>query len=411
MKIGDLVREVRELCRPQDFATDPYVGLEQIGQGTLHLASHITANGVISTTKRFAIGDILFGSLRPYFRKVVRAPFGGLCSTDITVLRASNEGDAAFAFYALASPSFIRHATSTSNGTRMPRAKWAVVSGFDVPDRSASARSSVGRTLAIFDELIENNTRRIKIAEEMARSLYREWFVEHRFPGHGNVKFLSTVVGRVPEGWSPATLADHIDDRREAVNPGDVEPATPYFGLEHLPRRSTTLSVWGAAGDVQSAKLRVRGGDLLFGKIRPYFHKVGISPVPAVSSTDAIVVRPRRAELRGLVLGCMSSDGFVARATTSSQGTKMPRANWEVLRREPLPLPPEPILSRFNSIVDPSTDIALTLGLKNRQLATSRDLLLPGLISGEIAVGSANVGSLNGGPGLSGESVAAILGA
>lgn len=181
--------------------------------------------------------------------------------------------------------------------------------------------------LSAYDDLIENNLRRIKILEEMAQNLYREWFVKFRFPGHQEARFVDSPLGAIPEGWEWTPLGKLADQIRYGVNPGSVGNDTPYFGLEHLPRRSIALSDWGHASEVQSTKLVFRKGDILFGKIRPYFHKVGVAPLAGVCSSDAIVIRPRAAKWFGLVIGCTSSIEFVEHATATSQGTKMPRAN------------------------------------------------------------------------------------
>lgn len=382
MRLADLLTEVRDTCEPHGAGNRRYVGLEQLPPGKLFIEGSLGSESVASTTKTFCRGDILFGTLRPYFRKVARARFDGICSTDITVLRPRHDNDAWFAFYAVADPAFIAHATATSNGTGMPRAKWAVVRDYVVRDLPPARRRRIGEALSAYDDLIENNARRIRILEEIARSLYREWFVDFRYPGHEKVKLARGPS--VPSDWRPATLGDLVDDERDAVDPAQLDASTPYFGLEHLPRRSTTLGSWGNAGEVQSTKLRVRRGDILFGKIRPYFHKVGVSPVDGVSSSDAIVVRARVEEHRAVVLACMSSDDFVARATASSHGTKMPRANWSVLKQYRLPLPPHSLLQTFNATSEPAIEAALNLALRNRTLAATRDLLLPRLLSGEI---------------------------
>lgn len=384
MRLADLLTEVRDSCDPRGAHNRRYVGLEQLPPGKLHIEESLSADSVVSKTKMFRRGDILFGTLRPYFRKVARARFDGICSTDITVLRPRHNHDAWFAFYAVADPTFIAHASATSNGTRMPRAKWAVVRDYVMPDLAPARRQRIGEALSAYDDLMENNARRIRIFEEIARSLYREWCVDFRYPGHEKEKLVRGSRVQLPSDWRPATLGELVDDERDAVDPAELDASTPYFGLEHLPRRSTTLGSWGTAGEVQSTKLRVRRGDILFGKIRPYFHKVGVSPVDGVSSSDAIVVRARVEEHRAVVLACMSSDDFVARATASSHGTKMPRANWNVLKQYPLPLPPDPLLRIFNAASAPAIDAALNLALRNRVLAATRDLLLPRLLSGAI---------------------------
>ena len=107
---------------------------------------------------------------------------------------------------------------------------------------------------------------------------------------------------QVPEGWEQKSLGDICTDVRETVLPDELDSDTPYIGLEHMPRRSITLSTWGRAEDVTSTKYRFHTGEILFGKIRPYFHKVGIVFVDGVASSDAIVIRPVSEELRALVL-------------------------------------------------------------------------------------------------------------
>ena len=170
------------------------------------------------------------------------------------------------------------------------------------------------------------------------------------------------------------------------MNPDAVAPETPYVGLEHIPRRSIALAEWGQAADVGSTKLRFREGDILFGKIRPYFHKVAVAPVAGVASSDAIVIRAKQAQDFGLALAVASSDAFVAHATQTSNGTKMPRANWGVLRQYPVPTPPQALHKQFEEFMAVVVSAVANHVLRNHNLRTTRDLLLPKLISGELDV-------------------------
>lgn len=244
----------------------------------------------------------------------------------------------------------------------------------------------IASILSTYDDLIENNTRRIKILEEMARMLYREWFVNFRFPWHEKVKMVDSSLGRIPEGWEVKALGDIAQELRRGVNPEDVAPETPYFGLEHLPRRSIAITDWGVAEEVQSTKLSFRKGEILFGKIRPYFHKVGVAPVDGICSSDTIVISTKDRLHFPLVLGSVTSDNFVTHATKTSQGTKMPRADWKVLVKYPVAIPPNRILLQFNSFINNALGSILNLAQRNRTLRQTRDLLLPKLISGEIEV-------------------------
>jgi type I restriction enzyme S subunit len=253
---------------------------------------------------------------------------------------------------------------------------------FPVPE-DVMVQASIADALSPYDGLIENNRRRIELLEQAARLLCEEWFVRLRFPGHEHVK----IVDGVPEGWERKTLGDLCEEIRDPVSPRALEPDTPYIGLEHMPRRSISLNEWGKAEQVTSTKHRFHDGDILFGKIRPYFHKVGIAFVDGVASSDAIVIRPRATRLRGLVLMAVSSDGFVATtAQTMREGSKMPRADWKQMRQHVIPVPPDGLLHNFESVMQRIVEQLKILSFSCQKLRTARDLLLPRLMNGEIAV-------------------------
>jgi type I restriction enzyme S subunit len=206
--------------------------------------------------------------------------------------------------------------------------------------------------------------RQMALLEESARLLYREWFVRHHFPGHEHAR----ITNGIPEGWDRKTLGDICTDLRETVSPDAVEPDTPYIGLEHIPRRSISLTEWGTAEAVTSTKLHYKTGDILFGKIRPYFHKVGIAFTDGVTSSDAIVIRANTDELRSLVLMVVSSDEFVAEASqTMREGSKMPRADWKHMIKYPVILPPTGLLADFTETVTAITDQLRNLCFQNKK--------------------------------------------
>lgn len=237
--------------------------------------------------------------------------------------------------------------------------------------------------LGSFGRLIENNHRRMALLEKTARQLYREWFVRLRFPGWEHTK----IKNGVPEGWEKKALGDLCVTIRKTVKPENLEPDTPYIGLEHMPRRSISLAEWGTASQVTSTKHGYKEGDILFGKIRPYFHKVGIAFTDGITSSDAIVIRSNNTQLRSLVLSVVSSDEFVAEASqTMREGSKMPRADWKLLVKYPVAVPPAGLLRSFSDIIEPITFQLGNLCFQNSKLREARDLLLPKLMSGQIAV-------------------------
>lgn len=294
--------------------------------------------------------------------------------------------DPAFLYYHLTTRRTGLFSLGSATGVRTPILNKSAFSNLTLELPPLATQQKIAGVLGAYDELIENNRRRIEILEEMARRLYREWFVQFRFPGHARVPLTDSPLGKIPKGWEPHSLGELAVQERRGIQPDKIAPGTPYFGLEHLPRRSIALGEWGTADEVQSTKFVFHRGEILFGKIRPYFHKVGVAPVEGVCSSDAIVIRPTKDESFGPVLCCVSSDEFVEHATKTSNGTKMPRANWDVLVKYPLVLPPCALRERFNAAIRDTVDSMHNLIFRTRNLHKTRDLLLPRLISGELDV-------------------------
>lgn len=259
-----------------------------------------------------------------------------------------------------------------------------------VPDRPL--QGSIAATLGAFDDLFENNRQRIQIMEVMARLLYREWFVHFRFPGYQDINLVNSDLGPIPDGWMAGKFSDLVSEIKETVSPDDISEGTPVVGLQHLPRRSTTLHEWECASHVGSRRKVFSEGDILFGKIRPYFHKVVDAPISGCSSTDAIIFRPKGEPFRCRALAVASSDEFVGVATATSNGTKMPRANAGILLNYGIPHPTHDVEQAFSETVAPMDSLRKTLAAQNRILRRARDLLLPRLVSGELDVSELDLG-------------------
>ena len=295
--------------------------------------------------------------------------------------------DQRYLFCALRSPTVQTRLVARATGTTVLGIKQSELRQVLLPLPNLQAQRRIASILGAYDDLIEVNRRRIAVLEEMARRLFEEWFVHFRFPGHGGAT--EGAPTGPPTDWQQSTFGALVTEHRDTLDPTDIDTSTTYIGLEHIPRRSTTLAATGSAEQVTSTKLRFARGDILFGKIRPYFHKVAWAPFDGICSTDAIVWRPRSADLAGLALAVASSDAFVAHSVQTSNGTKMPRANSSVLLRFPVLLPAIELLRRFNENVMANARLAALLQAANLKLASSRDLLLPRLISGDLPITTA----------------------
>ena len=258
---------------------------------------------------------------------------------------------------------------------------------------------AIARILGALDDKIELNRRMNETLEAMARALFRSWFVDFDpvrakmagcdpnlpkpladlFPD----RLVNSELGAIPEGWEIGCLGDIAVAPRRGVDPTDLHDETPYIGLEHMPRRSVALTDWESAEKVVSNKSAFEKGEFLFGKLRPYFHKVGIAPVSGVCSTDIVVIAPKTAGWYAFVLASVSSAAFVTYTNQASTGTKMPRTSWATMSRYPLCLPVESVAWAFQNATRPFLNRIVTNIHEHSALASLRDALLPKLMSGE----------------------------
>ena len=263
--------------------------------------------------------------------------------------------------------------------------------------------------LGTLDDKIELNRRMNETLEAMARALFKSWFVDFEpvrakmegrwrrgeslpglpadlydlFPD----RLAPSELGEIPEGWGVKRLGEVASQRRSTVKPPDIDPNSPYIALEHMPKRCIALSEWSNANGLASSKFMFKRQDILFGKLRPYFHKVGVAPLNGLCSTDIVVVLPIPEQWFGFVLGHTSSVAFVDYTDAASTGTRMPRTKWADMALYKVALPSVEVARAFNEIVRPWIQSMLSAIHESRALATRRDALLPGLVSGEVGVG------------------------
>ena len=249
---------------------------------------------------------------------------------------------------------------------------------------------------------IDLNRRMNEALEAMPRAIFKDWFIDFG-PTRANMEdgapYLKSRIwalfphrldeqGR-PEGWKGGTLGDIAFQVGESVNPETLPAETPYIGLEHMPRRSIALEDWEGAGKVTSGKLAFKRGDFLFGKLRPYFHKVGIAPIDGICSTDIVVLNAKSREARSFVISCISQDEYVAFTDRTSDGTKMPRTSWGRMEKYEICIPTPQIFEAFDETASPLFERLIANIHESKALAATRDLLLPKLMSGEIRVKAA----------------------
>ena len=377
-----------------------YLSISSLKQGRFDFAAsaHLSSVDLPRWTKRVMPmpGDTLFSyETRLGDAAYWRHSFDSALGRRMGLLRPDPERvDPGFLSYVFLGPEFqdvIRQ--KTLSGSTVDRIPVGDIPAWPVRLPGLAYQRVVAQILGSIDDLIENNKRRVEVLEEMARVIYREWFVHFRYPDHETVPLVDSLLGPIPEGWSWATVDDLVGVAKETLDPSLLDPATPAVGLEHIPRKQITLDDWGRAGDLGSRKATFKKGDILFGKIRPYFHKVSVAAIDGICSTDAIVIRPKPVHW-GEAVAVIASDEFVAHATQTSNGTKMPRADWKVIGKYPVVVPPTSISSNFTQVIRDHLDLADRLMFESRRLAEMRDLLLPKLVTGQFDVSTLDLDGL-----------------
>jgi type I restriction enzyme, S subunit len=200
-KFEEITELMKDTYSPNGKDDYKYIGLEHIEQETLRLNAVGHSTDVTSNKFKFCVNDILFGKLRPYFRKVVKPQFDGICSTDIWVFRAKNGYDQDFLFYFIANWDFVNTANGGEGGTRMPRADWNFLKSTDWILPPLPEQRAIASVLSSLDDKIDLLHRQNKTLEAMAETLFRQWFVEEadeRWEEKPLSYFCDIICGKTP---------------------------------------------------------------------------------------------------------------------------------------------------------------------------------------------------------------------
>ena len=381
----------------------PFVSAAEIDSGRIDLTKcKRISRGAFDRLRSGKVtkGDTLY-CLRGTLGKIGRvSDFDeGAIASSLAIVRAKPDVSADFIYYFLASPEGQTAAIALNNGSAQPNISVKALSRLVLDCPPLPEQRAIAATLVALDDKIELNRKMNATLESMARALFRDWFVDFgptRAKMEARAPYLSPDLWSLfpdrlddegtPEGWKAGILGDVATAKNEGVDPSSIHSDTPYIGLEHMPRGSIALNDWEGAGKVSSNKAAFAAGDFLFGKLRPYFHKVGIAPVSGICSTDIVVVRPKSLAWAGFVIACISDDDFVAYTDKTSTGTKMPRTSWTIMAKYPIMLPSSQLAEAFNVTVGSMLENIRANIKESRTLAQTRDLLLPRLMSGDLRV-------------------------
>lgn len=252
---------------------------------------------------------------------------------------------------------------NTTIGSSQKALTIASLKGLEIPCPPTPIQNRIVEILAAYDDLIENNQKQIKLLEEAAQRLYKEWFVDLRFPGHENVK----IVDGVPEGWSSVAVTDLLEIKYGKDHKGLADGDIPAYGSGGIMRRVNRALYAGESvliprkGSLNNIML-VRGE---FWTIDTMFFSV-----------------PRRKNIIKYVYLFLSNVDMYA----MNIGAAVPSMTVKILDGIKLLCPSDEILERFEKIIEPYFTMVNTLQTKNASLTVARNLLLPKLMNRGIEV-------------------------
>ena len=287
-----------------------------------------------------------------------------------------------FVFYQLQKPETIGWIEKHAIGSTMLNLNTSIIGDVPVELPALETQNRMVDMIDNYDDLIQNNQKQIKLLEEAAQRLYKEWFVDLRFPGYENVK----IVDGVPEGWRIGTLKD------VAVFSGQNERKTNrdkykyYLPIDCLPKKSLSYISFQNNELAESSLVSFDENDIIFGAMRPYFHKVVVARDKGLTRSTCFVVNSIEKTFWSFLVMLLFSEDTVKYATQISVGTTMPYVRWNDFINMPVLIPCKEISYKFDKVIKPIIDKTKLLSTSIISLSKSRDMLLPRLMSGEVEV-------------------------
>ncbi len=372
-KLGEVAKLSKKSWKVGDEQM-PYIGLEHIEEAKLRLNGIGNSNDVASNKFRFQAGDTLFGKLRPYFRKVVKPSFDGICSTDIWVINPQKGIDKNFIFYFFANKELVDISYSASGGTRMPRADWDFLAQtvWNIPP--IEEQKAIAEVLSSLDDKIDLLHRQNKTLEELAQTLFRQWFIEEAKEEWEKkpLSFFGDIIcGKTPSKSNP----QYFDGNVPFIKIPDMHGNTFIF------KTTDTLSELGK----ESQKNKTLPLKSICVSCIATVGLVSMNIVESQTNQQINAIVPNKDIYRYFLYLFMQSSYDLLHAMASG-GTATLNLNTGDFSKMEILKPDDETLQKFHEILEPIFDKIFINSKQIQTLENLRDTLLPKLLSGEVRV-------------------------
>lgn len=295
----------------------------------------------------------------------------------------------------------VANATGSANQVNISA---KTIGSVPCPDVDFQTSRRVSSFLDSLDDRIVLLRETNKILESIAQAIFKSWFVDFD-PVHAKAKgtapewmdeataalfpdsFEETELGMVPKGWKKGSIGDILTLRNDRIKASAVTESLHYVPIESIDSKNPFLTGFKSGKEAQSSLILFKKGDILFGAMRPYFHKVCIAPFNGVTRTTVFTLTPRDNRISAFSLFQIFQEETVSYATQHSEGSTIPFAKWNnSLEHMPILMPEIKLQISFSEIIGSMIERANHNSALALSLSVLRDTLLPRLISGQLRI-------------------------
>jgi type I restriction enzyme, S subunit len=344
------------------------------------------------------IDDVIIQTVGSYPRnpnsvvgKVVRVPptaKGALLNQNAVIIKPDNQINKKYLFYLLKNDVFKSYIIGCARGAaNQASITLEDIKNFQFHLPQLRIQRKIASILSAHDDLIENNTYRIKILEEMVQRIYCEWFVFFRFPGYEKVKMVESDMGMIPDGWKVQYLKDYANFER-GIEPGSknylqlrTDDSLPFLRVGDLGNRNSEIFV---SREIAQDKILLKTDLVLSLDGTAGIVKTGLEGCYS-TGIRKIIIKDEGTINQPYIKLLLQSDHIQSIIKSHARGTTILHAGSSIDYMNFI-LPPIKIMGEFGKIACPIMSQINNMNDKNKNLRQTRNLLLPKLISGQIDV-------------------------
>lgn len=396
-ELGSIAPYVKDRVEAATLDSSNYISTDNMlpNLGGISLSNYVPTNGKVLA---FSTNDVLVSNIRPYFKKIWKAREDGGCSNDVLVFRADlNQVCPDFLYYQLSKNDFFDFMMAGANGVKMPRGNRNLIPKYKFLLPPLPIQQKIAKILSAYDDLIENNLKRIKLLEEMAQITYEEWFVRMRFPGYESVPVNSTTG--LPEGWNLILFGEKYKTASGGTPSRKQEAlyfdngTVPWIRTQEL--RNTLIveplvKITEAGLKNSSAKI-FPANTVLLAMYGNTIGETALLRIPASTNQACCAFLSHEYESYFIYQYLILNKNLVL---GYRMGTAQENISQEIVKSIKILNPTDDLIRSYADIVRPIYNSIENLMRQNQQLREARDILLPRLMTGVIDVESYNPADL-----------------